>query len=158
MIRRLFTTDVVGAGLPLHIAAALLGRIYLDTTRGYTAVFQDEPIARHQQFITRRRSLRDSAEYRDVTPEEWVEFEKHFQLAASRSVAASALRHPLRPRTRLHPLPPPPPRPPAETAALMTSKLTPGHCSPDLMRKAGSTNPPPSKKPSTGRKRAQLPA
>ncbi len=78
--RRLFTTDVVGAGLPLHIAAALLGHLDLDTTRGYTAVFQDELIARHQQFITRRRALRDSAEYRDVTTEEWAEFEKHFQL------------------------------------------------------------------------------
>jgi hypothetical protein len=78
--RRLFTTDVVGAGLPLHIAAALLGHIDLDTTRGYTAVFQDELITRHPQFITRRRSLRDSGEYRDVNPDEWAEFEKHFQL------------------------------------------------------------------------------
>lgn len=43
-------------------------------------MFQDELIARHQQFITRRRALRDSAEYRDVTTEEWAEFEKHFQL------------------------------------------------------------------------------
>ncbi|MDP8927233.1 MAG: site-specific integrase, partial [Actinomycetota bacterium] len=78
--RRLFTTDVVGAGLPLHIAAALLGHIDLDTTRGYTAVFQDDLIARHQQFIARRRTLRDSSEYRDITAEEWAEFEKHFQL------------------------------------------------------------------------------
>jgi hypothetical protein len=78
--RRLFATDVVGAGLPLHIAAALLGHLDLDTTHGYTAVFQDELIARHQQFITRRRSLRDSAEYRDVNTDEWAEFEKHFQL------------------------------------------------------------------------------
>lgn len=78
--RRLFTTDIVGAGLPLHIAAALLGHLDLDTTRGYTAVFQDEIITRHQQFITRRRALRDSSEYRDVTEDEWAEFEKHFQL------------------------------------------------------------------------------
>lgn len=78
--RRLFTTEAVGNGLPLHIAAALLGHLDLDTTRGYTAVFQDEVITRHQQFITRRRALRDAAEYRDVTADEWVEFEKHFQL------------------------------------------------------------------------------
>ncbi|WP_198958187.1 MULTISPECIES: tyrosine-type recombinase/integrase [Amycolatopsis] len=37
--RRLFTTELVGAGLPLHIAATLLGHLDLDTTRGYTAVF-----------------------------------------------------------------------------------------------------------------------
>jgi integrase len=34
--RRLFATDVVNGGLPLHIAAALLGHLNLDTTRGYT--------------------------------------------------------------------------------------------------------------------------
>ncbi|RZU46596.1 phage integrase family protein [Krasilnikovia cinnamomea] len=78
--RRLFTTEAVGAGLPLHIAAALLGHLDLDTTRGYTAVFPDEVITRHQQFITHRRTLRDAAEYRDVTADEWAEFEKHFQL------------------------------------------------------------------------------
>ncbi|MEV7630122.1 tyrosine-type recombinase/integrase [Actinoplanes sp. NPDC089786] len=32
--RRLFTTEAVGNGLPLHIAAALLGHLDLDTTRG----------------------------------------------------------------------------------------------------------------------------
>ncbi|MEV6636413.1 tyrosine-type recombinase/integrase [Actinoplanes sp. NPDC051470] len=78
--RRLFTTEAVGNGLPLHIAAALLGHLDLDTTRGYTAVFQDDVIARHQQFITRRRAVRDAAEYRDVTADEWAGFEKHFQL------------------------------------------------------------------------------
>jgi len=39
--RRLFTTELVGAGLPLHIAASLLGHLSLDTTRGYTAVFPE---------------------------------------------------------------------------------------------------------------------
>lgn len=34
--RRLFATDAVNGGLPLHIAAALLGHLSLDTTRGYT--------------------------------------------------------------------------------------------------------------------------
>jgi Phage integrase family len=36
--RRLFTTEMVSTGLPLHIAATLLGHPNLDTTRGYTAV------------------------------------------------------------------------------------------------------------------------
>ncbi len=78
--RRLFTTEAVGSGLPLHIAAALLGHLNLDTTRGYTAVFTEEVIAHHQQFVARRRSLRASAEYRDPTREEWTEFENHFLL------------------------------------------------------------------------------
>jgi hypothetical protein len=78
--RRLFTTEMIGSGLPLHIAAALLGHIDLETTRGYTAVFPDEVIRHHQEFIARRRAQRDSAEYRDVTTDEWADFEKHFQL------------------------------------------------------------------------------
>ncbi|WP_435875396.1 carboxymuconolactone decarboxylase family protein [Nonomuraea dietziae] len=41
----------MGAGLPLHIAAALLGHLDLDTTCGYTAVFPDDVIRHHQQFI-----------------------------------------------------------------------------------------------------------
>jgi integrase len=78
--RRLFTTDLVGAGLPLHIAAALLGHLDLNTTRGYTAVFPDDVITHHQRFLAHRRTLRDSAEYRDVTTDEWSDFETHFQL------------------------------------------------------------------------------
>jgi hypothetical protein len=78
--RRLFTTELVGAGLPLHIAAALLGHLDLDTTRGYTAVFPEQLIAAHQQMVEHRRTLRDSAEYRQITPDEWADFEQHFQL------------------------------------------------------------------------------
>ncbi|GAB1689686.1 hypothetical protein [Krasilnikovia sp. M28-CT-15] len=43
-------------------------------------MFPDEVITRHQQFITPRRALRDAAEYREVTADEWAAFEKHFQL------------------------------------------------------------------------------
>ena len=38
--RRLFSTELVGAGLPLHIASPL-GHLSLDTTRGYTTVFPE---------------------------------------------------------------------------------------------------------------------
>jgi site-specific recombinase XerD len=44
--RRLFATDPVNGGLPLHIAAALLGPLGLDTTCGYTAVFPENLINR----------------------------------------------------------------------------------------------------------------
>ncbi|MFD4248268.1 tyrosine-type recombinase/integrase [Amycolatopsis thermoflava] len=103
--RRLFTTELVGAGLPLHIAATLLGHLDLDTTRGYTAVFPQQVIDAHHKMIAHRRDLRDFAEYREVTPEEWAEFEAHFQL---RRVALGDC---FRPRTRLHPLPIPAPGP-----------------------------------------------
>lgn len=43
--RRLLVTELVGAGLPLHIDASLLGHLSLDTTRGYTAVFPEQVIA-----------------------------------------------------------------------------------------------------------------
>lgn len=78
--RRLFTTELVGAGLPLHIAASLLGHLSLDTTRGYTAVFPEHLIAAHEALVERRRTLRHSAEQRTATGDEWAEFEQHFLL------------------------------------------------------------------------------
>lgn len=78
--RRLFTTEMVSGGLPLHIVATLLGHLNLDTTRGYTAVFPEEVIAAHQHFIERRRELRPFGEQRPATGEEWNEFEDHFLL------------------------------------------------------------------------------
>lgn len=78
--RRLFTTDAVNTGLPLHIAAALLGHLNLDTTRGYTAVFPEHLIVAHQAFIERRRLLRPEAEGQIADQVEWDEFEQHFLL------------------------------------------------------------------------------
>jgi integrase len=78
--RRLFTTELVGAGLPLHIAASLLGHLSLDTTRGYTAVFPEQLIAAHEALIERRRTLRHNAEHRTANGDEWAEFEQHFLL------------------------------------------------------------------------------
>jgi len=46
--RRLFATDLVNNGLPIHIGAALLGHLNLQTTRGYVAVF-NEDVVRHYQ-------------------------------------------------------------------------------------------------------------
>lgn len=78
--RRLFATDAVNNGLPLHIAAALLGHLDLDTTRGYTAVFPEHLIEAHQSFIERRRQLRPAGEDRVADAQEWTEFEDHFLL------------------------------------------------------------------------------
>ncbi len=56
----------------------------LATTQAYAAVFPDDVIRAHRAFIHKRRSLRPADEYRDVTPEEWDEFESHF---AERKIA-----------------------------------------------------------------------
>lgn len=78
--RRLFATEMVGAGLPLHIVSTLLGHLSLETTRGYTAVFPEQVIQAHHAFIERRRNERPSEEFRPATSDEWLEFEQHFLL------------------------------------------------------------------------------
>jgi site-specific recombinase XerD len=69
--RRLFATDLVNNGLPIHIGAALLGHVSLQTTQGYVAVFEDDVIRHVQDFLDRRRAMRPTEEYRPATDEEW---------------------------------------------------------------------------------------
>jgi len=76
--RRIFTTELVNNGLPIHIGAALLGHLSLQTTRGYVAVFNEDLIRHYQGFLDRRRRLRPPGEYRPPTDQEWTEFENHF--------------------------------------------------------------------------------
>jgi site-specific recombinase XerC len=76
--RRLFATDVVNNGLPIHIGAALLGHLNLETTRGYVAVFEEDLIRHYQAFLDQRRRTRPAEEYRPPTGTEWDEFEQHF--------------------------------------------------------------------------------
>jgi integrase len=76
--RRLFATDLVNNGLPIHIGAALLGHLNLQTTQGYVAVFDEDVIRHIQQFMDRRRAMRPQEEYRPTTDIEWGEFEEHF--------------------------------------------------------------------------------
>jgi hypothetical protein len=72
--------EMVSSGVPLHIAATLLGHLNLDTTRGSTAVFPEEVIAAHRFFIERRRTRRPFGEMRPASGDEWDEFEQHFLL------------------------------------------------------------------------------
>ena len=46
--RRIFVTEAVAAGLPVHIAARVLGHHHLTTTQAYLAVFQDDLIRAYQ--------------------------------------------------------------------------------------------------------------
>lgn len=76
--RRLFATELVNNGLPIHIGAALLGHLSVQTTRGYVAVFNDDIVRHYQAHLERRRALRPADEYKAPTDEEWTEFEEHF--------------------------------------------------------------------------------
>jgi integrase len=76
--RRIFATEAVAAGLPIHIAAKLLGHRDLNTTQGYTAVYQDDVLRHHAAFIARRRAERPGEEYREPTAAEWAQFDRHF--------------------------------------------------------------------------------
>ncbi|MDQ6614920.1 MAG: site-specific integrase [Actinomycetota bacterium] len=82
--RRVFATDALAAGLPPHIIQKLMGHASIATTQGYAAIFPDDVIRSHRAFIDNRRKFRPSDEYRDVTSEEWDQFEEHF---AKRKIA-----------------------------------------------------------------------
>lgn len=79
-MRRIFATEAVNGGLPIHIAQQLLGHLDMNTTRGYVAVYPDSVIEHYRQFIDRRRTTRPGEEYRDPTTEEWADFQQHFTL------------------------------------------------------------------------------
>lgn len=78
--RRIFATDAVTGGLPVHITARLLGHRHLASTEAYLAVFQDDLINTYRVFLDQRRTARPQVEYRDPTEDEWREFHQHFAL------------------------------------------------------------------------------
>jgi hypothetical protein len=77
--RRMFITDAILNGLPPHIAQIVAGHQDINVTLGYKAVYPDEAIQAHLAFLSRRRGLRPSEEYRAPTDEEWEEFLGHFE-------------------------------------------------------------------------------
>ncbi len=77
--RRIFATEAVATGLPVHITAKLLGHDTLATTQAYIAVYDNDVIDHHRAFIARRRALRPGEEYREPTDTEWEEFLGHFE-------------------------------------------------------------------------------
>jgi hypothetical protein len=89
--RRVFATEVVNGGLPIHIAAKLLGHLDLNTTQGYVAVYPEEVISRYRAFVDERRQRRPSEEYREPSDSEWNEFRDHFSL---RKVALGTCERP----------------------------------------------------------------
>ncbi|MEU7764993.1 tyrosine-type recombinase/integrase [Nocardia sp. NPDC049190] len=76
--RRMFATDAVTAGMPVHIAARLLGHRTVTTTQSYLAVFQQDLVHAYRTFVDNRRAYRPDTEYREPTADEWREFQQHF--------------------------------------------------------------------------------
>jgi hypothetical protein len=77
--RRMFITDAILNGLPPHIAQIIAGHRDINVTLGYKAIYPEEAIQAHLAFLSRRRSLRPSEEYRVPTDQEWDEFLGHFE-------------------------------------------------------------------------------
>ena len=77
--RRLFITDAIMSGLPPHIAQVIAGHRDINVTMGYKAVYPDEAIRSHLAFLSRRRAMRPTDEYRVPTDAEWREFLGHFE-------------------------------------------------------------------------------
>lgn len=75
---RIFATELVNSGLPIHIGAALLGHLNIQTTRGYVAVFDEDVVRHYAAFLAGRRAVRPAEEYRQASAAEWLEFEEHF--------------------------------------------------------------------------------
>ena len=76
--RRLLATDLANSGLPIHIGAALLGHLNIQTFHGYVTVFQEQVVQHYQTHLATRRAMRPAGEYRAATNKEWTEFEQHF--------------------------------------------------------------------------------
>ena len=105
--RRMFATEAVTGGLPVHIAARLLGHQHLTTHPALPGGLPRRPdphlprLPRHTAEPPAR-----SEEYREPTPEEWREFQQHFALRKLElGTCARPYGTPLPTRTRLHPLP-----------------------------------------------------
>ena len=76
--RRLFITDAIMSGLPPHIAQVIAGHRDINVTMGYKAVYpRGHP--GHLAFLSRRRAMRPTEEYRVPTNAEWQEFLGHFE-------------------------------------------------------------------------------
>jgi site-specific recombinase XerD len=76
--RRMFATEAVAGGLPVHILARLLGHANINTTQAYTAIFTDDLVRTYRAFLDKRRAQRPEAEYREPTEQEWRAFQQHF--------------------------------------------------------------------------------
>ena len=99
--RRMFATEAVTGGLPVHIAAKILGHSNLATTESYLAISSAAFIEdAYRAFLSKRRAMRPEAEYREPTGEEWREFEELREAQARARRLRTPIRNPLPARAR----------------------------------------------------------
>ncbi|MFI6086187.1 tyrosine-type recombinase/integrase [Streptomyces sp. NPDC051217] len=93
--RRIFSTETVNGGLPIHIAAKVLGHLDLNTTQVYVAVYPEEVIRHYRQFVDQRRTHRPSEEYREPSDTEWQDSATTSACPRTRSAPATGPMAPL---------------------------------------------------------------
>jgi site-specific recombinase XerD len=92
--RRLFATELVNNGLPIHIGAKLLGHLDLATTQGYVAVFEEDTVRHYQDFLAAAvRCARATSTARSATRSGW----------SSKTTSTSARSSSARARGRMEP-------------------------------------------------------
>ncbi|WP_206978051.1 hypothetical protein [Streptomyces sp. M54] len=88
--------EAVTGGLPVHIAARILGHRTLTAAQAYLAVLQGDVTRTYRGFLDRRRAARPQKEYREPTPQE-------ARLPAALRTPQGLARHPRAPlRNPLH--------------------------------------------------------
>lgn len=106
--RRMFATEAVTGGLPVHIAARILGHKTLTTTQAYLAVFQDDLVRTYRASST---GAEPSGPKRNTANRPCGVARLPAALRAPQSLPGhlrTTLRNPLQARARLYPLPGPP--------------------------------------------------
>ncbi|WP_245873976.1 hypothetical protein [Streptomyces phaeoluteigriseus] len=98
----MFATEAVTGGLPVHIAARILGHKTLTTTQAYLAVFQDDLVRTYRGFLDRRRAERPQEEYASRSRRSRTTSSSASSSARTPSAPAGALTAP---PASLHPLP-----------------------------------------------------
>ena len=119
--RRISITEAILLGITPHVASWSPGTT-TSTHHGYQAVYPEEAI-NGRRDITRRRALRQAAEYRVPADAEWAGFTGHFERAKSPSATAAVPTNPLHPRAaclRCPLLRPAPPSIPASRGSTTT--------------------------------------
>ena len=76
--RRIFITDIVNVGFPIHLAAKIVGHNNIEVTRACTAVYQKDVFDAYERFIEQPATRSPVRRVPRTTQTEWDEFIEHF--------------------------------------------------------------------------------
>ncbi|MDX3193947.1 site-specific integrase [Streptomyces sp. MN03-5084-2B] len=89
--RRMFASEAVGSGLPVHIIARLLGHANINTTQAYMAIFDEQLVRAYRAFLDQRRAQRPSPNTASPPTRSGASSSSTFNAANSPSANADAL-------------------------------------------------------------------